>query len=129
MAEVLLTLLVLKTRQVEQLRRFYQRVGVGLAEECLAPEALELVQLLQAEELQVALHGKFLDDSLWRGHLWFSSFHTARGRGFATVADRSIVLHHPEFLESSQQADDVPVLEHRRKVPFAESLLANVGRE
>jgi predicted enzyme related to lactoylglutathione lyase len=33
MAEVLLTLLVLKTRQVGQLRRFYQTLGIALAEE------------------------------------------------------------------------------------------------
>src|SRR5437764_2366334 len=33
MAEVLLTLLVLKTRQVEQLRRFYQTLGIALAQE------------------------------------------------------------------------------------------------
>lgn len=33
MADVLLNLLVLKTRQVEQLRRFYQTIGVELAEE------------------------------------------------------------------------------------------------
>ena len=33
MADVSLTLLVLKTRQVEQLRAFYQTLGVDLAEE------------------------------------------------------------------------------------------------
>jgi lactoylglutathione lyase len=33
MADVSLTLLVLKTRQVEQLRRFYQTLGIPLAEE------------------------------------------------------------------------------------------------
>jgi lactoylglutathione lyase len=33
MAEVLLTLLVLKTRQVEHLRRFYQTLGIALAQE------------------------------------------------------------------------------------------------
>src|SRR5436309_13895318 len=33
MADVSLTLLVLKTRQVEQLRRFYQALGIALAEE------------------------------------------------------------------------------------------------
>ena len=33
MADVLLTLLVLKTRQVEQLRRFYQTLDVEMAEE------------------------------------------------------------------------------------------------
>lgn len=35
MADVLLTLLVLKTRQVEQLRRFYQTLGLEFAEEQL----------------------------------------------------------------------------------------------
>jgi predicted enzyme related to lactoylglutathione lyase len=33
MADVSLTLLVLKTRQVEQLRRFYQMLGIELTEE------------------------------------------------------------------------------------------------
>src|SRR5690349_5703174 len=33
MADVSLTLLVLKTRQVEQLRRFYQTFGIALVEE------------------------------------------------------------------------------------------------
>jgi lactoylglutathione lyase len=33
MADVSLTLLVLKTRQVEQLRAFYQSLGVDLIEE------------------------------------------------------------------------------------------------
>lgn len=33
MADVLLTLLVLKTRQVEQLRRFYQILGIEFVEE------------------------------------------------------------------------------------------------
>src|ERR1700723_3369632 len=32
-ADVLLTLLVLKTRQVEQVRRFYQTLGIELTEE------------------------------------------------------------------------------------------------
>jgi lactoylglutathione lyase len=35
MADVLLTLLVLKTRQIEQLRLFYQTLGVDLVEEKL----------------------------------------------------------------------------------------------
>ena len=33
MADVLLTLLVLKTRQVEQVRHFYQTLGIELADE------------------------------------------------------------------------------------------------